>query len=168
MQHDARDASSEALAGSKTEPDFQLTDEQWNLISEFFPDPPSNRHGGRPPIPARDCLEGVLWILRTGARWSDMPSCFPSGSTCWRRHKQWTESRVWDKVHGRLLRKLDRKGKIEMEESMADATFSAAKKGVNTSARLSVAKERRPCCSPTATDFLWDARSRQRVETTSV
>ena len=60
MQHDARDASSEALAGSKTEPDFQLTDEQWNLISEFFPDPPSNRHGGQPPIPARDRSKGVF------------------------------------------------------------------------------------------------------------
>src|SRR5262245_57343832 len=145
MQKQTREASAEAGTGAKMEPDLQLTDDQWKLISDFFPDPPPNPNGGRPPAPARDCLEGVLWILRTGARWSDMPRRFPSGSTCWRRNKKWTESGIWDQVQGRLLRKLDRQGQINHEESIADATFSAAIKGENTLARPSAARERRPC-----------------------
>jgi transposase len=150
------------------EPEFQLTDDQWNMISEFFPDPTPNPNGGRPPVPARDCLEGVLWILRTGARWSDMPSRFPSGSTCWRRHKEWTESGVWDKVHARLLRKLDRQGKIEHEESMADAMFSAAKKGVNTLGKPNAARVPKPCCLPMGMERHWGPSSLPPVETTSV
>ena len=168
MPKRTREASAEAGTGATMEPDLQLTDDQWNLISDFFPDPPPNPNGGRPRAPARDCLEGVLWILRTGARWSDMPKRFPSGSTCWRRHKQWTESGIWDQVQGRLLRKLDRQGQINHEESMADATFSAAKKGVSTLARPSAARERRPCCSLTAMDFPWVAPFRPPAETTSV
>ena len=150
MRQLTREASAEADMGTKTEPESQLTDEQWQLISDLFPEPPHNPKGGRPPATARDCLEGILWILRTGARWADMPKCFPSSSTCWRRHKAWTESGLWEKIHGRLLRKLDRNGEINHEESMADAMFSSAKKGVNTLERPSAAREQRPCCSPTA------------------
>lgn len=165
MPKRTREASFEAGTGAKMEPELQLTDDQWNLISDFFADPGPNPKGGRPTASARDCLEGVLWILRTGARWSDVPKRFPSGSTCWRRHKKWTESGVWDQVQRRLLRKLDRQGKIEHEESMADATFSAAKKGANSLGRQSAARARRPCCLPTATDFPWAAPSRRQAET---
>lgn len=167
MPQQSRAASSEVVTGSKKEPALQLTDEHWNLISDFFPASPPDPRGGRPPVAARDCLEGILWILRTGARWSDLPKSFPSTSTCWRRHKEWTESGVWEKIQGRLLRKLDYQGKINHEESMADATFSAAKKGVNTLARQSVAKAPRPCCSSTATDSLWGALFQQPAEMTS-
>jgi len=114
------------------EPGSQLTDEQWNLISFLFPDEAAKPLVGRPRASNRDCVEGILWILRTGARWTDLPQCFPSSSTCWRRHRDWTESGLWDKVLGYLLRKLDRLGEIDNEESMADAMFSAAKKGVIT------------------------------------
>ena len=168
MPHRTREASLEAGTGPKMEPELQLTDEQWKLISDFFPDPPRNPKGGRPLAPARDCLEGVLWILRTGARWSDMPKRFPSGSTCWRRHKEWTESGLWERVQGRLLRKLDRQGKVEHEESIADATFSAAKKGASMLARQSAAREPKPCCLPMATGFPWAALSRQPAGTTFV
>jgi len=125
-------ASCEAKAGSRMEPGSQLTDEQWNLISFLFPDEVAKPLVGRPRASNRDCVEGILWILRTGARWTDLPQCFPSSSTCWRRHRDWTESGLWDKVLGYLLRKLDRLGEIDNEESMADAMFSAAKKGVIT------------------------------------
>lgn len=165
MSNRTREASLEADTGSKMEPELQLTDDQWNLISEFFPDPPPDPKGGRPAIPPRACLEGILWILRTGARWSDLPKRFPSSSTCWRRHKEWTESGVWDKVHGRLLRKLDRAAKINHEESMADAMFSAAKKGANTLGKQSAAKAQRRCCLSMATEFPSAVQFLRRVET---
>jgi len=121
----------EPSAGSKTEPDFELTDERWHLISDLFPDKSVGVKGGRPPAPSRACVEGILWILRTGARWRDLPKRFPSPTTCWRRLNAWTEAGIWEKAWGRLLRKLDRRGKICREDSMADGTFSSAKKGAN-------------------------------------
>ena len=49
----------------------QLTESQWLRIADLFPDKPMTRAGGRPTIPPRPCLEGILWILTTGARWKE-------------------------------------------------------------------------------------------------
>ncbi len=140
----------ETSAGSKTEPVFELTDEQWNLISDLFPDKPVGSKGGRPSVASRGCVEGILWILRTGARWRDLPKHFPSPATCWRRLKAWTEAGTWEKAWGRLLRKLDRRGEINRDEFIADGTFSSAKKGAIASARPNAARVPRPWSSSTA------------------
>ena len=71
---------------SKTETKAQLTDEQWNLIEDLFPWNPPTRFGGRPRIPPRACLEGILWLLRSGARWKDLPKSFPSFTKIGRAH----------------------------------------------------------------------------------
>jgi transposase len=118
-----------ASAGPKTEPEFELTDEQWSLIENLFRAPPPSTQGGRPRAASRACFEGILWILRTGARWKDLPKRFPSSSTCWRRHRDWTESGLWEKAWSRLLRALERCGKFDAEQSLADGTFASAKKG---------------------------------------
>jgi transposase len=111
------------------EPNFELTDEQWGLISDLFDDPEPSPLGGRPRASSRACFEAVAWILRTGARWRDLPSRFPSYPTCWRRLKEWSESGIFKKAWARLLQLLDRQGNIDREESIADGTFSPAKKG---------------------------------------
>jgi transposase len=118
--------------GSRTEPKPQLTDEQWLLIADLFPHEPPSPLGGRPPIPPRPCLEGILWVLRSGARWKDLPMHFPSPSTCWRRLRDWAAWGIFQKAWARLLGKLDGLGRINWEEAMADGTFSPAKKGVPT------------------------------------
>jgi transposase len=51
--------------------------------------------GGRPPKDDRNVLEGILWSLRSGARWCDLPEEFPSPATCWRRLRDWEEQEVW-------------------------------------------------------------------------
>jgi transposase len=117
-------------AGSMTEPDFELTNEQWLLIEEFFPEPKPGPEGGRPLASSRACVEGIIWILISGAPWRMLPKCYPSDTTCWRRHKQWTEAGVWEKAWARLLRTLKRQGELNFEETIADGTFSSAKKGV--------------------------------------
>jgi transposase len=99
------------------------------LIANLFPQAAPSPKGGRPPAPTRDCAEGVLWVLRSGARWKDLPKCFPSPSTCWRRFRDWTEAGIWKQAWARLLRKLDCRGRIDWSESMADGTFASAKKG---------------------------------------
>ena len=143
----------ESPEGSKTEPESELTDEQWQLIKDLFPETPVGPKGGRPAVASRPCAEGIIWILRSGARWKDMPERFPSATTCWRRLQKWTEAGVWEKAWGRLLRKLDRQGRVCREESMADGTFASAKKGVKRSARPNAAKGRRSWSSSTAVVF---------------
>jgi len=84
---------------------------------------------GRPWASNRSCLEGILWILRTGARWRDMPEPYPNGSTCWRRLRMWEEQGVWLRVWHKLLGQMDERGLLDWEEAFLDATFVTAKKG---------------------------------------
>ena len=129
--------------GSRTDPNSELTDRHWLLIAELFQNPDPSPAGGRPRIEPRPCLEGVLWVLRTGARWKDLPKIFPSPATCWRRLKEWTESGVFQQAWERVLHKLDGLGRLNWQEAIADGTFSSAKKGVTASARPSAARARR-------------------------
>ena len=153
MSKRSRKRRAKSRARSRMEPEPQLTDEQWLLIADLFPDEPPSQKGGRPRRTARECIEGILWVLRTGARWRDLPSHFPSPATCWRRLKAWTEAGIWKMAWARLLRKLDRRGRIHWQEAMADGTFSSAKKGDPVLARPSVAKAPRPWSSSTAAVF---------------
>jgi transposase len=130
----------EPLTVSKMEPRYELTEEQWNLISDLFAETPIGPKGGRPVAASRGCVEGILWILRSGARWKDLPKYFPSATTCWRRHRQWTESGVWQVAWKRLILLLDRHGELNHEESFADGTFASAKKGVKRLARPNEAR----------------------------
>ena len=82
--------------------------------------------GGLGPAIA-NALEGILWVLRTGARWRDMPEEFPDGSTCWRRLRGWEEQDVWLKAWRKLLSMLDQRRLLDWEEAFLDATFITAK-----------------------------------------
>ena len=126
--------------GSRTAPKPFLDDFQWKLIADLFPEPPRTSAGGRPPVPPRPCLEGVLWVLRTGARWQDLPERYPSPSTCWRRLKAWSESGLFREAWTRLLSRLEEFGGIDWEEAIADGTFAPAKKGATRSATPGRAK----------------------------
>ena len=93
------------------------------------------RRGGRPQAHPRDCLEGILWVLRTGARWKDLPECFLSKSTCWRRFRERTETGVFQEAWRRLLGKLDNLGRINWEEAFAARTLAPAKRRANARVR---------------------------------
>ena len=145
---------SRVSAGSRTEPgadDLQaeLSDEQWLLIADLFANPEPSAKGGRPMADPRACFEGVLWMLRSGARWKDLPPRFPSRSTVHRRFTEWVGDGTLDRAWERLLRLLDRDGKIDWREGFADGTFTPAKKGARWSARPSEAREPRSWSSPT-------------------
>lgn len=151
-------------AGSRTDPQSnspptELTDEQWSLIADLFPEQPPGRQGGRPRVNARQCFDGIVWVLRSGARWKDLPGSFPSYPTCWRRFVEWTAAGVWENAWHRLVRLLDERSEIDWEESFADGTFASAKKGVIWSARPNVAREPRSWSSPTVEDCPWPSTS---------
>ncbi len=109
-----------------------LTDEQWERIAPLLPKHQPSPKGGRPWVDDRECLEGILWLLRSGARWRDIPVDLPSGSTCWRRLRDWAGEGVLQELHAVLLQELDDLGKLDLEELLADAIFIRAKKGAPT------------------------------------
>ena len=114
---------------SRMEPELnilrpQLTVEQWLLISDFFLVPSPDPRGGRPRADSRRCLEGILWVLRSGARWKDLPRSFPSYVTCWRRFVEWSRAGLWDQAWCRLIDQLDRESEVDWQEGFADGTFA--------------------------------------------
>lgn len=117
-----------------------LTDEQWQRVAPHLPAHPASPKGGRPRADDRECLEGILWLLRTGARWQDIPVDLPSGSTCWRRLQEWATEEVLEQVQAVLIDELDELGKLDFEELLADATFIRAKKGARTSEKPRLAR----------------------------
>lgn len=142
-------------AGSRMEPkpaEFrpQLTDEHWALIADLFTSPPPDPRGGRPRVDARRCIEGILWVLRSGSRWKDLPRCFPSYVTCWRRFVVWSGEGIWDKAWRRLVHLLDEQGKVVWKEGFADGSFSSAKKGETALVPLNAARDPSSCCSSMA------------------
>ena len=74
---------------------LRLTDEQWDRIRDHFPEQaiPAERPGRRP-VPTRQVLEAVLWILNTGAQWHMLPQCYPNYKTVHRRFQQWCEREI--------------------------------------------------------------------------
>lgn len=107
-----------------------LTDEQWKIIEPLLPKPTGSPRGGPKPLPNRPVFEGILWVLRSGARWKDLPDGYPSPSTCWRRLRDWEEQGIWLKAWRALLAELNEQQHLGWEEVFTDGTFSPAKKGV--------------------------------------
>jgi transposase len=131
-----------------------LSDEQWAKIDPLLP---KVRSRGRPWADNRRVVEGILWVLKTGARWRDLPTEYPSASTCWRRLRQWEQQGVWLKVWRQFLSELDQRGKLDWSESFLDGSFAPAKKGARASAKPSGAKARSGWWWSTAKVFLWEA-----------
>lgn len=111
-----------------------LSDTDWQRIAPHLPPTPASPQGGRPRADDRECFEGILWRLRSGARWKDIPVDMPSGSTCWRRLQAWAGEGVLAEVHAVLVRELAHLGKLDLSVLFADATFIRGKKGATTSA----------------------------------
>jgi len=106
----------------------------WDAVAPHLPPHAPSPKGGRPPVPDRICLEGIVFVLRSGARWRDVPKGMGSGSTCWRRFAAWTDAGVWGKAHHQLLKVLGRKGLINLERAVLDSASVRALKGGRTPA----------------------------------
>ena len=123
---------------------MDLTDEQWSIIQPLIPDPPRRPDGrGRPWRDARDIMNGVLWILRTGAPWHDLPERYPPYQTCHRRFQQWVHSGVFEQILHALATDLHKRGGLDLSECFIDSTFVIAKKGDTRLERPSGARVRR-------------------------
>jgi transposase len=119
-----------------------LTTQQWHAIRVHLPQPQVSPRGGRPRLDDRRCLEGILWILWTGAQWSELPRRYGSPSTCWRRLKEWEEAGVLLQLWRAFLAQLNDEQKLRWDECFADGSFIPAKKGGRGSGKLSGARAR--------------------------
>jgi transposase len=125
--------SRQSASAPNTAPEPFVSDEQWLVIADLFPHRRMTSVGGRPRVEPRACLEGILWVLVSGARWKGPiapkkgPERYPSPSTCWRRHRDWTEAGIFEEAWNRLLGKLDGLKQIHWDEAIGDGTFSPSK-----------------------------------------
>jgi len=134
-----------------------LSDLQWQKIEPLLPKH-KRRKRGRPLKHHRQVFEGILWVLKTGARWRDLPSDFGvSPSVCWKRLRLWEEQGVWLRLWRAFLEELDEGGKLDWQETFLDGSFASAKKGATALAKPSAARARSGWWWSTARVFLWEA-----------
>ena len=120
--------------------DTDLTDRPWALIEPLLP---RENRLGRPRAADRQTINGLFWwVLRTGARWKDLPPEYGSPVTCWRRLKTWQERGVWTRILRVWLGQLHKRGRLQWTHSDLDGSFAPAKRGVWASARPRKARGR--------------------------
>jgi transposase len=133
---------------------WELNDEQWAAVEPVLRPQRRADKRGRPWQETRAVLNGVLWVLGTGAQWRELPGKYPSYQTCHRRFQQWVRSGKLEETLKQLARHLHERGQLNLEEAFVDATFANAKKGALPSAPLGAARAPRSSLSPLITVFL--------------
>jgi transposase len=133
-----------------------LTEEQWAVLQPLFPEKETIQQGvrGRPYRDPRDVLYGVLWILRTGAPWKDLPPRYPPYQTCHRRFQGWVRDGTLEKLLRTLAEHLRRRGKLDLTEAFIDGTHAGAKRGALWLGELDAASRPRSWSFQTALVFL--------------
>jgi transposase len=123
---------------------MDLTNEQWNRLEPLFPSSKNIADGrGRPRRNPRDVLNGILWVLRSGAPWKDMPPRYPPYQTCHRWFQRWAQHGVFKQILSKLAEDLCKRGGIDIREAFIDGSFTPAKKGAILSAIQNAAKASR-------------------------
>ena len=114
-----------------------VSDELWAVVEPLIPKEPPKPKGGRPRVPDRAALTGILFVLKTGLPWEYLPremGC-GSGMTCWRRLRDWNEADVWHRLHAALLDRLGEADRIDWSRASLDSGSLRAKKGATRPGR---------------------------------
>jgi len=112
-----------------------VSDELWALVAPLLPPEPPKPKGGRPRVPDRSCLTGIIFVLRSGIPWEMLPPELGCGSgvTCWRRLRDWQEAGVWERLHRELLDRLGEADRIDWSRASLDSASIPAKRGATSS-----------------------------------
>jgi len=108
---------------------WELTDEQWEVVEPVLRAARRADNRGRPWHDTGAVLNGVFWILGSGAQWRELPEKYPPFQTCHRRFQQWVRSGKLEEALKRLARQLHEQGKLKLDEAFVDATFAPEKGG---------------------------------------
>jgi transposase len=110
-----------------------LPDALWERIAPLLPKPKPRRfrYPGRKPVEHRKALTGILFVLKTGIDWEDLPQEMGCGCgmTCWRRLAEWTAAGVWQRLHELLLAELEYAGEIDWTRATIDSSHVRARGG---------------------------------------
>ena len=124
-----------------------VDDELWSVIEPLLPAPRARRFRfpGRRPIDNRRALTGIVFVLKTGIGWEDLPQEMGCGSgmTCWRRLRDWQAAGVWQRLHEVLLAKLHGAEQIDWSRAVVDSSAVRALKGGTRPVRIPRTKAKR-------------------------
>ena len=115
-----------------------VTDELWEIVAPLIPKVERRyRYPGRKRVPDRKALTGILYVLKSGIPWEELPQEMGCGSgvTCWRRLKEWQDQGVWQRLHELLLAKLNAAGEIDWQRAAIDSSHVRAFGGARRPAR---------------------------------
>ncbi len=115
-----------------------VPDDLWAIVEPLLPPEPPRPKGGRPRVPDRAALTGIIFVLKSGIPWEMLPQEMGCGSgvTCWRRLRDWQDASVWDRLHRTLLDRLGDAGRIDWERASLDSASIPAKRGARRSGRI--------------------------------
>lgn len=115
-----------------------LSDGLWHVIEPLLPPEPPKPQGGRPRIPDRAALTGILFVLKSGIPWEMLPQELGCGSgmTCWRRLRDWQRAGVWHRLHRALLAQLGEADKIDWSRASLDSQSVPAPGGAKRPGRI--------------------------------
>jgi transposase len=137
-----------------------IADTLWRRVEPLLPKPPRRRWKamGRPRIPDRAVLTGILFVLRSGIPWQMLPKEMGcgSGSTCWRRLERWQRAGVWRRLHAVLLAELRQRGQLDLARAIVDSASVRALRGgkkLDRTQPIAVRRGRSTTFSPTRTGY---------------
>ncbi len=104
----------------------EISDKQWETIQKHLP--PFARTG-RPRCDDRTTINGIMFVLVTGCRWSEMPQGYGSKSTAHLRLQKWQQQGIWKKILADAIKSAHQSGKTHLQKISVDSSSIAAKKG---------------------------------------
>ena len=112
-----------------------VSDKLWEIVEPLLPPvkPRRFRYSGRRPADRRAVLTGIVYTLKKGLPWEDLPRevCGLSGKTCWQKLDEWTKAGLWPRIHAALLSNLHQARKIDWERVSVDSSsIRALKRGI--------------------------------------
>jgi transposase len=115
-----------------------VPDALWAIVEPLLPIEPAKPKGGRPRVPDRAALTGIIFVLKSGIPWEMLPQEMGCGSgvTCWRRLRDWQDAGVWERLHPTLLDRLGEADRIDWSRASLDSASVPAKRGAMRSARI--------------------------------
>ena len=115
-----------------------VSDELWAVVAPLLPPEPPKPKGGRPRVPDRACLTGIIFVLKSGIPWEMLPQELGCGSgmTCWRRLRDWHDAGVWERLHQALLARLGEADQLDWSRTSLDSASIPAKRGAKPPGRI--------------------------------
>jgi transposase len=106
-----------------------VDDDLWSVVEPLLPKHKPSPKGGKPPVPDRCCLTGILFVLKTGIAWEDFPCEMGCGMTLLNRLRQWDKAGVWKAMHRIMLDKLRAEGHVDFGRVIVDSASVRAMHG---------------------------------------